>query len=223
MPQKKFFIVLGLGTFGSALAEQLHKNGCRVTGVDADRSRVENLKDVLYEAVVGDVTSRDTLAELSLDACDAVFISLGESQNIAPSLLATLHCRELGARRIIVKGLSREHAKILEALGVDRVVFPETEIAVSLADRMAWPNVLDFMPIDPEYTFVEIDVPDSMIGQTLRETDLRRLYNVWVVGVKDALTGKLALFPDAEYRLGVDQLLVVVARRKDLNRFRELK
>ncbi|NLF70943.1 MAG: TrkA family potassium uptake protein [Candidatus Anammoximicrobium sp.] len=223
MPQKKFFIVLGLGTFGSALAEQLHKNGCRVTGVDADRSRVENLKDVLYEAVVGDVTSRDTLAELSLDACDAVFISLGESQNIAPSLLATLHCRELGARRIIVKGLSREHAKILEALGVDRVVFPETEIAVSLADRMAWPNVLDFMPIDPEYTFVEIAVPDSMIGQTLRETDLRRLYNVWVVGVKDALTGKLALFPDAEYRLGVDQLLVVVARRKDLNRFRELK
>ncbi len=61
MPQRKFFIVLGLGSFGSALAEQLHKNGCRVTGVDANRERVENMKDVLYEAVVGDVTDRDTL------------------------------------------------------------------------------------------------------------------------------------------------------------------
>lgn len=223
MPQKKFFVVLGLGTFGSALAEQLHKNGCRVTGVDANRERVENLKDSLYEAVVGDVTSRDTLAQLSLDACDAVFISLGESQNIAPSVLATLHCRELGAKRVIVKGLSRDHAKILEAMGVDRVVFPETEIAASLADRMAWPNVLDFMPIDPEYSFVEIAIPDSLVGRTLKQTELRRLYNVWVVGVKDALTGKLALFPDAEYQFGADQLMVVVARQEDLKRFRQLK
>ena len=117
MAQKKFFVVLGLGSFGSALAERLSKNGCRVTGVDANRDRVENLKDVLYEAVVGDVSARDTLAELSLDACDAVFISLGENQNITPSVLATLHCRELGAKRIIVKGLSRDHAKILEAMG----------------------------------------------------------------------------------------------------------
>ena len=223
MSQKKFFVVLGLGSFGSALAERLSKNGCRVTGVDANRDRVENLKDVLYEAVVGDVSSRDTLAELSLDACDAVFISLGENQNITPSVLATLHCRELGARRIIVKGLSRDHAKILEAMGVDRVVFPETEIAVSLADRMAWPNVLDFMPIDPEYSFAEIAVPDSMVGRTLRQTDLRRLHNIWVVGVKDAMTGKLALFPDPDYTFGADQLIVVVARQDELRRFREVK
>lgn len=223
MAQKKFFVVLGLGSFGSALAERLSKNGCRVTGVDAKRDRVENLKDVLYEAVVGDVSSRDTLAELSLDACDAVFISLGENQNITPSVLATLHCRELGSRRIIVKGLSRDHAKILDAMGVDRVVFPETEIAVSLADRMAWPNVLDYMPIDPDYSFAEVAVPDSMVGRTLRQTDLRRLYNIWVVGVKDVLTGKLALFPDPDYTFGADQLIVVVARQDELSRFREVK
>ncbi len=223
MAQKKTFIVLGLGSFGSALAEQLSKNGCRVTGVDANRDRVEQLKDVLYEAVVGDVTAHDTLAELALDTCDAVFISLGENQNITPSVLATLHCRELKAKRIIVKGLSRDHAKILEAMGVDRVVFPETEIAISLADRMAWPNVLDFMPIDPEYSFAEIAVPDSMIGRTLRQTDLRRLYNIWVVGVKDALTGKLSLFPDPDFVFGVDQLVIVVARQDELSRFREVK
>lgn len=223
MAQKKTFIVLGLGSFGSALAEQLSKNGCRVTGVDANRDRVEHLKDVLYEAVVGDVTAHDTLAELALDTCDAVFISLGENQNITPSVLATLHCRELKAKRIIVKGLSRDHAKILQAMGVDRVVFPETEIAISLADRMAWPNVLDFMPIDPEYSFAEIAVPDSMIGRTLRQTDLRRLYNIWVIGVKDALTGKLSLFPDPDFVFGVDQLVIVVARQDELSRFREVK
>jgi trk system potassium uptake protein TrkA len=223
MPQKKRFVVLGLGSFGSALATRLAKNGCRVTGVDANRERVENLKDILYEAVIGDVTERGTLAPLSLDDCEAVFISLGENQNITPSVLATLHARELKARRIVVKGLNDDHAKILRTLGVERVIFPETEMAAALADRIAWPNVLDFVPIDPEYSFVEIAMPDSLVGKTLKQADLRRLYNVWVVGVKDALTGKLTIFPDVDYQFGVDQLLVVVARKEDLNRFREVK
>ena len=220
---KKRFVVLGLGSFGSALAERLSNNGCRVTGVDVNRDRVEALKEVLYEAVVGDATARDVLVDLSLDACDAAFISLGERENITPSVLATLHCRELGAKRIIVKGLTQDHAKILDALGVERVVFPETEIAVSLADRVTWPNVLDFMPIDPEYSFVEVTIPDSMIGLTLREADLRRLYNISVIGIKDVMTGKLALFPDPDFSFGVDQLMVVVARESELKRFREVK
>ena len=223
MPEKKRFVVLGLGSFGTALAKRLSQNGCRVTGVDANRERVEDLKQILYEAVIADVTERTALQELSLDQTHTVFISLGEKENITPSVLATLHARELGAKRIIVKGLNQDHGKILRALGVERVVFPEQEIAVELADRIIWPNVLDFVPIDPEYSFVEIAVPDSLMGRTLQESNLRRDFNVWVIGVKDVLTGKLSLFPDASFRLGDDQLLVVVAKQADLVRLREIK
>ena len=223
MPEKKRFVVLGLGSFGTALAKRLSQNGCRVTGVDANRERVEDLKQILYEAVIADVTERTALQELSLDQAHTVFISLGEKENITPSVLATLHAKELGAKRIIVKGLNADHGKILRALGVERVVFPEQEIAVELADRIIWPNVLDFVPIDPEYSFVEIAVPDSLMGRTLQESNLRRDFNVWVIGVKDVLTGKLSLFPDASFRLGDDQLLVVVAKQSDLVRLREIK
>jgi trk system potassium uptake protein TrkA len=223
MPKKKHFVVLGLGSFGSALATRLCDNGCRVTGVDADEERVDCLKDKLYEAVIADVTERRALEQLALPDCDAVFISLGENQNMTPSILSALHCRELGAKRVIVKGLSADHGKILKNLGVERVVFPEIEIATELADRITWPNVLDFMPIDPEYSFVEMAIPDSLVGKTLRETDLRRLYNVWVIGVKDAMTGRLELLPEAEYRFSADQLLVVVAKQDDINRLREVK
>jgi trk system potassium uptake protein len=223
VPEKKRFVVLGLGSFGTALAKRLSQNGCRVTGVDADRERVEDLKQILYEAVIADVTERTALRELSLDQTHTVFISLGEKENITPSVLATLHARELGAKRIIVKGLNQDHEKILRSLGVERVVFPEQEIAVELADRIIWPNVLDFVPIDPEYSFLEIAVPDSLMGRTLQESNLRRDFNVWVIGVKDVLTGKLSLFPDASFRLGDDQLLVVVAKQADLVRLREFK
>ena len=221
MADNRHFVVIGLGTFGAALAIRLCKNECRVTGLDSHQERVDELKDVLYEAVIGDATDRDALEHLPLKTANGVFISLGE--DITRSLLATLHCRELGASRIIVKGVTDEHGKILNRLGVERVVYPEIEIARQTADRYTWPNVVDFLPIDPEFSFVEIAVPDSFVSKTLQEINLRRKLGVWVVGVKDALTGKLEMFPDGEFRLGADQMLLVVGRHSDLGRLRNLK
>jgi trk system potassium uptake protein TrkA len=217
----KQFVVIGLGTFGAALAERLTKNGCRVTGIDSCRERVDALKDILYEAVIGDATERDSLEALRLDAADAVFISMGE--DITQSLLATLHVKELGAQSIYVKGVTQEHGKILKRLGVDRVVFPEIEIAHDLADRTTWANVIDFLPIDPEYRFVEIATPESFMGKTLQELDLRRRFSVWVVGLKDPLTAKTQMFPDGQVRVGVDQILFVVGKQSDLTRLSELQ
>jgi trk system potassium uptake protein TrkA len=221
MAETKRFVVLGLGSFGRALATRLAKNGCRVTGVDQRKDYAEALRDSLYQAVIGDATDRDTLAELSLPDADAVFISLGE--NITRSLLAALHAKELAARRIIVKGVTEEHGKLLRHLGVERVVFPEIEIAQELADRITWPNVIDYLPIDPEYSFVEFSMPQSVVGKTLREANLRSRYGIWVVGVKDALTGKLRMFPDGEFRLGDDQLLLIVGKQTQIDALRELE
>ncbi len=217
---KKRFVVLGLGSFGEALARRLCTNGCRVTGVDADAAKVDSLKDDLYESIVADVTDRTALTPLNLGDADTVFISLGERSEMTPSLLATLHAKELGAKRIVVKGLSQDHAKILRSLGVERVVFPETEIAVALADRTTWPNVLDYVALDPEYSLAEVAVPESMVGKSLEETNIRRLYQIWVIAIKDVLTGKLSMFPNSEYVFGSDQLLVVIGKQKDMDRFR---
>ncbi len=221
MAETRHFVVLGLGTFGAALAIRLRKNNCRVTGMDSDPDRVEELKSVLYEAIIGDATDRDALQHLPLKTANAVFISMGE--DITRSLLATLHCKELGCNRIVVKGVTDEHGKILSRLGVERVVYPEIEIARQTADQYTWPNVIDFLPIDPEYSFLEIAVPNSFVGKTLLQINLRRQFGVWVVGVKDVLTGQLEMFPDGEFKVGEDQMLLVVGRLKDLNRLRDHK
>ena len=221
MADLKRFVVLGLGSFGTALAVKLAKNGCRVTGVDGAEDRVEELKDRLYEAVVADVTDRDTLKELNLAAADAVFISLGE--NIEPSLLSALHARELGARRILVKGVTQEHGKILKHIGVERVIFPEAEMAVQLADSMTWPNVLDALTIDTEYSLAEMAVPTSLSGKTLKDAELRKRFGLNVMGIKDHLTGKLTLNPAGDYLLTDDQLVLVIGRKEELQRFQDLK
>jgi len=213
------FVVIGLGTFGAAVAKQLHKNGIRVTGIDGDAETVEYLQRYLFEGVIGDATDRDALMTLSLDKADGVIISLGE--DITRSLLATLHAKELGARHILVKGVTIEHGKLLQSLGVERVVFPETEIATQLADRLTWPNVLEFLSIDSDYRFVEMAMPESIAGRKLAETDVKKRYGLWVVGVKDALSGKLTMFPDGEFRLSEDQMLLLVGKDSDLRRFQD--
>ncbi len=221
MAEYKHFVVIGLGSFGSALARRLSEHGSRVTGMDQSEDRVEALKDSLYEAVIGDARDRETLSHLPIATASAVFISMGE--DITQSLLATLHAKELNARQIIVKGVTEEHGRILKSLGVDRVIFPETEIAKQLADRISFPNVIDWLPIDPEYSFLEIAVPDSYAGKTLQEVQVRKRFNVWVVGVKDALTGKLAMFPDGQYTISADQVLLVVGKQVDVGKMADMK
>jgi trk system potassium uptake protein len=215
----KRFVVIGLGTFGAALARKLKSNGIRVTGIDGDAETVEALQDHLFEAVIGDATDKASLQTLSLETAAGVVISLGE--DITRSLLATLHARELGAKHIVVKGVTPEHGKLLKSLGVERVVFPEIEIAQQLADRLTWPSVIDFLPIDSDYSFVEVAMPESVLGKKLMDTDLKKKYGLWVIGVKDALTGKLTMFPDGDFKFSDDQMLLLVGKEKDLRKFRE--
>jgi trk system potassium uptake protein TrkA len=216
----KKFIMLGMGSFGTALATKLAANGCRVTGIDGRPERLEAVKNLIHEAVIGDATDREVLESLPIRDATAVFISLGE--NISQSLLATLHVKELGARNVIVKGVTKEHGKILEHLGVDRVVFPEEEVARELADRMTWPNVLDYLPIDPEYSVAEVAMPSSLSGKTLAEANLRSRIGVHVMGLKDVMKGKFEMFPDGKTKLLEDQVLLVVGRETEIAALREL-
>jgi trk system potassium uptake protein len=216
----KRFVMLGMGTFGTALARKLAANGCQVIGVDSRRERLEAVKHEIHECVIGDCTDREVLEHLPLRDASAVFISLGET--ISLSLLATLHVKELGARQVIVKGVTKDHGKILEHLGVDRVVFPEEEVARQLADKMTWPNVLDFLPIDPDYSVAEVAMPGSLSGKTLAEANLRTVIGVHVMGIKDVLTGKFEMFPDGRRKLMDDQVLLVVGRAEELQALRDL-
>lgn len=211
-------VVLGLGSFGTALALRLTANGCQVTGVDRYDRRVEAIQQRLDEAIIADVTNRAALEELMLETADTVFISLGES--IERSILATLHAKELGAPRVFVKGVSLEHGRILEKLGADRVIFPEAEMAEHLADNVSWPNVLDFLRVIPDYSIAEVPVPGSMVGQKIGQTILRSQYGVLILAVKRPGTDKLEVMPQRDFPLDAGQRLIVIGRMDDLESLR---
>ncbi len=220
MSKDKHFVVIGLGSFGTVVARRLTENKCRVTGMDVDPDRVDQLKGILWEGIVADATQKEALEVLPLKTASSVIISMGE--NITLSILATFHVLDLGAARVVVKGVTTEHGEILKKLGVRRVVFPEKEIAEQLADKETWPNVIDNLALGPGYAFVEFAVPEYFAGKTLREIDLRKRHGLTVVGVRQSLAGgDVEVNPDGDFKLMPDQILLMIGKKDQIEQFRE--
>ena len=219
----KRFVVIGLGSFGTVVARRLAEEKCRVVALDAESEHVEQLKNLLWEGVVGDATQRDTLELLNLAEAEAVVISLGE--DITRSILATLHVLELVKRhnvQVIVKGVTAEHGMILKKLGASRVVFPETEIAKQLAEELVSPGILDKLALGENFSFIEIAVPAPFVGKTLKELELRKKYGLNVVGIREPMeAGNIDVNIGPDVELEVDQILLIIGKKEDVEKFQD--
>lgn len=179
---KRSFAVIGLGRFGSALATTLSELGHEVVGVDVSEDRVRALADLITLAVQLDATDEKALLGAGIKAVDVAIVSIGE--NIESSLLVVTLLRELGIERIIAKAVTPLHGRILEKLGVTRVIFPERETAIRLAHGLINPNVLDYIEFSKEFSIVDVTAPPEFIGRTLRDIGLRARFGLTTIAIK---------------------------------------
>lgn len=157
----RHFAILGLGYFGSTVARELKRHQNQVLGVDADETRVDAMSDMLDHAVISDLTDEKALGELSLDAYDVVVIDVDD--NVEASVTCTLHVKELGAKEIWAKAHSDAHYKLLKRLGADRVVYPEYDVGVRVAESLNYHAMVDFIRLGERQFIVEIETTDRLI------------------------------------------------------------
>jgi trk system potassium uptake protein TrkA len=179
---KRSFAVIGLGRFGSAMASTLAELGHDVIGVDGSEDRVRGLADTLSLAVQLDATDEKALRAAGIQDVDVAVVSIGE--NIESSLLVVTLLKEIGIKNIIAKAVTPLHGRILEKLGVTRVVFPERETAIRLAHSLVIPNVLDYIELSNEFSIVEIPAPGDFAGKSLKEIGLRSRFGLTTIAIK---------------------------------------
>jgi len=184
---RRSFAVIGLGRFGSAIATTLTELGHEVTGIDGSEDRVRALADQISLAVQLDATDERALRAAGIQDVNAAVVSIGE--NIESSLLVVTLIRELGITNIVAKAVTPLHGRILEKLGVNRVVFPEREMAIRVAHGMVVPSVLEFIELSKKFSIVEIPAPAEFTGKTLREIGLRSRFGLTTIAIKRAVTG----------------------------------
>jgi len=176
------FAVIGLGRFGSATASTLVEMGQDVIGIDTDEDRVRTLSETILQTVQLDATDGRALRAAGIQNVDVAIISIGE--NVESSVLIVMLVKELGIQTIIAKATTPLHGRILEKLGVTRVIFPEREMAERLAHSLVVPNVLDYIELSRDFSIVEMPAPRAFVGRTLRELALRTSYGLTLIAIK---------------------------------------
>lgn len=179
---RRSIAVIGLGRFGSAAATTLVELGQDVLGIDSDQERVDALSDVLLGAVRLDATDEKSLRSAGIQNVDVAIISIGE--NVESSVLVVMLVKELGVKTVIAKATTPLHGRILERLGVTRVIFPEREMAERLAHGLVVPNVIDYIELSRDFSIVEIPAPEEFVGRTLKQIELRPRYGLTLIALK---------------------------------------
>lgn len=210
----KRFIIVGLGNFGAAVAETLHSMGHEVVAIDRDPDRVDEISRRVSRAAVGDGSELRTLERLGGADADAAVISTGD--DITASAMTALACRDLDLPEVYVKVVSRDHARLIEKIGVTETIFPERESGTRLGKRISSRLLLNYVDLGAEFGLQEMAVPSKWVGRSLRELQLRRRHSITVVAVHDMLTDTMHPVPDPDEPLKDSDTLVVAGKAGNL-------
>jgi trk system potassium uptake protein TrkA len=211
-------IVIGLGIFGINLVSALYEGGFEVIAIDKDKDAVQKAKDCSTKAIVADGIDKEVMEMIGVQQDDVAIISFGE--DLAASTLITLHLKQLNVRTIIVKAPNEEHKLILEKVGATEVVIPEKEMARKVAKSLISPNVLDYLPLSDDYMISELAPPNSFLGKTIAELQLRGKYHIEVIAIRDIISDRIHMVPPANFVIKDGEVLIVVGKEKDIQKIR---
>lgn len=217
----KRYVVIGLGNFGSTVAEALHARGHDVIALDVDEQAVDRIAPHVGTAAVGDGKHIGTLERVGAKGADLGIVSTGD--DITASILATMALRDLGVQEIYVKVISRDHARVMEKMGVTETVFPERESGLRLATRVTAKGLLNYVRLGADFSVQEMAVPEGWIGRTLRELTLPRSHRISVIAVHDMLRDEMIPVPEPDATLKESDTLLVAGTDEDLARVAKLR
>lgn len=214
----KSFLILGMSTFGQHLCKELALRGNEVMITDKDESVITPMLSYAVSAKIADCTNADVLSSLGIDEFDCCFVCLGGY--FSDCLEVSYQLKELGAKRVISEVNRDIEKKFLLTNGADAVIYPEKDVAIRVAGSVSSDMIFDSISLSDGYSILEIMVPKSWVGKSIRETKVREKYNINIIAFKRDGHIMPVLSPD--YKFQANEHLVVMSQeevcKKLLNR-----
>ena len=211
------YAVIGLGRFGSAMAQELMAAGCEVLAIDQDEEKIQRMAESVTDAVVADARDEAVLHSLGIRNYDCCVVAIGS--DVAASILITLLLKEAGVAKVVCKASDDIHKKALMKVGADRVVIPEKEMAGRVARSLATPNVMDYIELSDQFAIVERSAPENWVGKSLKELNVRSRFGLSVIAFRR--NREMIVSPNPEEPIQLGDVLIVLGREDVLARLKK--
>jgi trk system potassium uptake protein TrkA len=210
---KRQFAVIGLGRFGSTVAKTLGQLGETVIAIDEDEAKVNAIKDFVAYAKQANATDPLSLREAGVANCDTAIIATGNSS----AIIITLVLAEMGVKKIIAKANDEIHGMALQKVGATKVIFPEQDSGIRLANQLVSSDILEYIEISKEYSVQELVVPRGLIGKTIMQLDFREKYNISIIAIKRK--DEIIVVPSRTDELKQGDILFLIGRHANIKKF----
>lgn len=212
-------IVCGFGRVGEHSADTLRQNKRTVVVIDTEEPRAARARAAGYLTLVGDATQDDTLRQVGVERATGLLVCTGDdSQN----LFIVLSARALNPTlTIVARSVAPEtESKMLRA-GASRVISPYQIGGRRMANAFLRPNVAEFLEgvtLDSGQELwieeVTIEERSPLVGQTLRQTDMRRRTGVTVLAI---LRHRGLTPPEADIVFQANDRLIVIGAQAQID------
>ncbi len=210
----KSILLIGLGRFGKHIAMKLRELNHQVMAVDQNEVLVQEILPFVTNAQIGDSTNQSFLESLGVDNYEVCIVAIGN--DFQSSLATTSLLKELGAKLVVSRAETDVQEKFLLRNGADEVVYPEKQLANWAAIRYSADHILDYIELDGEHAVFEVMIPQNWLGKTVGQIDIRKKYNVNIMGIKKGKQLDLTITPDTILSQG--RTLMVLGRYKDIQK-----
>jgi trk system potassium uptake protein TrkA len=207
-------VVIGLGRFGTALAEDLTRLGAEVLATDNSPKRVQALAGRLTHVVTADATDIEALRQLGVTEFYRAIVAIGS--DLEASILVTSLLVELGIEDIWARAVSAQHGRILDRIGAHHIVFPEYDMGERVAHQV-FGKMLDYIELDENFAVAKTKPTRDIVGVPLGETNLRAKQGVTIVLAK--APGESFTYATADTILTYDDIILVAGRIENVERF----
>lgn len=213
---KTSYGIVGLGRFGSALANELAAMDADMLILDKNEEKVREVREFTENALVIKNLDKPSLLETGIQNCDVAIVCIGEQMD--SSILTTLNLVSMGVPKVIARATSSEHGEILEKLGA-QIVYPEHDMAARLANRLESANLPNFAQLSDRVSISKLNISYEMEEETVADVDLKGRFGVNVIAIES--DGVVYHEVDPQYEFKEGDIIFVIGDKDNIKELTE--
>lgn len=207
--------VIGAGTFGASVIQQLNKLEKSVLVIERDEQQLSLLDSTYNSLILAEAADLRAIKACGIESFDTVIVGVSDNIEIVAALL------ELNIDTIIARAKTRRHARVLRQIGVDVIIQPEAEAGTRTALIATNPNFVRYSTklneIGDGFVLGAAAVTNpKFLDKQLKTLALNKM-GITIVIVKRKK--KETILPSATLELAHGDIITVVGKLNRVTRF----